>query len=56
LQSRNIRVVVAFLWAAVIGSLMYGIASAFDVPEPELFGVLGGAGAAVYVLFFASNL
>ena len=53
MHSQNIRVVVAFVWAAIIGSLMYGVASAFDVAEAELIGVLGGAGAAVYVIFFA---
>ncbi|HEV2549436.1 MAG TPA: hypothetical protein VGU20_19110 [Stellaceae bacterium] len=49
------RFFVAVFWAVLVGLLMAGGAFLFDIPgsNSPWIGVLGGLGAAVFVLFFA---
>lgn len=49
--------VVAAVWALLVGSLMSGAAWLLDMstPEIELIGVLGGLGAAAFILVFAAR-
>jgi hypothetical protein len=46
---------VAVFWAVLVGLLMAAGAAFFDIPGSDgpWIGVLGGLGAAVFVLFFA---
>lgn len=52
-----IRIVVASAWALLVGGLM-GIgwwSVGAPVSEALISGVLGGAGAAIFILFFAAD-
>jgi hypothetical protein len=48
---------VAAAWALIVGPLMAGGAALLDVPASDtlLIGVLGGLGAAAYILMFAGK-
>jgi hypothetical protein len=48
-------VAVAGFWALLVGLLMAGGSAFFELPESNRpwIGLLGGLGAAVFVLFFA---
>lgn len=51
----GLKWVAAAAWALIVGLLMAGGAALIDVPASDvlLIGVLGGLGAAAYVLMFA---
>lgn len=53
-----LRFGVALVWSAVIGSLMFGGAVLFGLPNDEQvsIGILGGVGAAVCVILFAGRI
>ena len=53
----RLRWLKACVWAVVVGLLMAGGASLFDLPGSDvvLIGVLGGLGAAAYILFYAEK-
>ena len=56
-QPTGLRFVVASVWALIVGLLMAGGAAMLGEPASHvwLIGVLGGIGAAVYVLYFAAR-
>jgi len=53
----SIKTIVAIVWAVVVGSLMAGAASLLDLPSADvvLIGVLGGLGAAIFIVWFAKH-
>ncbi len=49
------RILVAIFWAAVIGSAMTALALfglSYPAQESTAIGILGGMGAAIYILYF----
>lgn len=46
------RGIAALFWAVVVAGLMFAGTSWLDLSEPAEMAILGGMGAAVYVLFF----
>jgi len=49
------RIPVAIFWAAVIGSAMTALALfglSYPAQESTAIGILGGMGAAIYILYF----
>jgi|ThiBio_1000_plan_1041568.scaffolds.fasta_scaffold15467_2 hypothetical protein len=49
------RIPVAIFWAAVIGSAMTALALfglSYPARESTAIGILGGMGAAIYILYF----
>lgn len=56
-KSSRPRFVAAVIWAVIVGSLMMGGAAVMGFPAqgPVMVGVLGGVGAAIYILFFAGS-
>jgi hypothetical protein len=48
-----LRACVSLVWAVIVGSLVAAAAVALGMAEIALAGIINGAGAAVYVYFFA---
>lgn len=53
----SIKWIIAIVWAVVVGALMAGAASLLDLPRADvvLISVLGGLGAAVFIVWFAGR-